>query len=249
MPGPKKPFRVLCFGDSLTSGYYGMGTGCRPYSITFEEKLSSAFPDRDVKVVENGMPGDVVSFKAFNQRLEEELRRAAAPYDWVIILGGTNDLAYGVATETICDALDESYITALKGDRKVLALTIPETHGTKAALKAKRAEINDFIMRYDSPNFYAFDLHAAIPYAALSDERRRQYWDDGVHLTSDGYDWMGNHLGAALIKFMIQNVGATDRRSRRMLRYAQDELMFEEEDGNPNRIDEGYVIVRFKDLD
>jgi hypothetical protein len=60
---------------------------------------------------------------------------------------------------------------------------------------------------------------------------------------------MGNHIGAALIKFMIQNVGATDRRSRRMLRYAQDELMFEEEDGNPNRIDEGYVIVRFKDLD
>jgi hypothetical protein len=107
MPGPKKPLRILCFGDSLTSGYYGMGTGCRPYSITFEEKLSSAFPDRDVKVTENGMPGDVVSFKAFNQRLDEEcmcrssvpivslsltsppVRRTAVPYDWVIILGGT----------------------------------------------------------------------------------------------------------------------------------------------------------------
>lgn len=75
MPGPKKPLRILCFGDSLTSGYYGMGTGCQPYAITFEAKLSSAFPDRDVRVVENGMPGDVVSFKAFNQRLEEHCKR------------------------------------------------------------------------------------------------------------------------------------------------------------------------------
>jgi hypothetical protein len=63
-----------------------------------------------------------------------------------------SDLAYGVATETICDALETAYTLALKGDRKVLALTVPETHGTKAALKARRGEINDFIMKYDSPN-------------------------------------------------------------------------------------------------
>lgn len=96
---------------------------------------------------------------------------------------------------------------------------------------------------------YAFDLYAAIPYHSLSLERRRKLWDDGVHLRPDGYDWMGEHIANAFIKLMIQDVGATDRKSRRMLRYAQDELLFPEEAGDPNRIDEGYVIVRLKDLD
>ncbi|KAG7114415.1 hypothetical protein HYQ44_008281 [Verticillium longisporum] len=35
----------------------------------------------------------------------------------------------------------------------------------------------------------------------------------------------------------------------RMLRYAKDELLFEEETGDPSLIHEGYVIVRLKDLD
>lgn len=104
-------------------------------------------------------------------------------------------------------------------------------------------------MEFDEEKYYAFDLHAAIPYHSLSPERKKKFWDDGVHLAADGYDWMGEHIAAALIKLMIQDVGATDRKARRMLRYAQDELLFEEEAGDPNRIDEGYVIVRLKDLD
>lgn len=113
MPSPKKPLRILCFGDSLTAGYYGRGTGYQPYSEVLTTKLRAAFPNRDVAVFENGMPGDVVSFGAFTQRLGEEcksapslrghrlqahvlnktceraVRRAKAPFDWVIILGGT----------------------------------------------------------------------------------------------------------------------------------------------------------------
>lgn len=80
MPGPKKPLRILCFGDSLTSGYYGFGTGYRPYAVMLQNKLTAAFPNRDVTVLENGMPGDVVSFGAFNQRLGEECKsRQALP--------------------------------------------------------------------------------------------------------------------------------------------------------------------------
>lgn len=70
-------------------------------------------------------------------------------------------------------------------------------------------------------------------------------------MTPDGYDWMGRHIASALIKLIIEQVsatGATDRRSRRMLRYAQDELLFEEEMGDPKRLNEGYVVVRLRDL-
>ncbi|KAM0276108.1 hypothetical protein ACHAQH_007081 [Verticillium albo-atrum] len=113
-------------------------------------------------------------------------------------------------------------------------------------------------MAYDDPNFYAFDLASAIPYHTLPRPKRDLYWDDGVHLTPSGYEWMGGHVADALIKIMIEeattaaSAGAGgvhgSRRARRMLRYAKDELMFEEETGDPSLLHEGYVIVRLKDL-
>lgn len=113
------------------------------------------------------------------------------------------------------------------------------------------------MMTDNDPKSYAFDLASAIPYFALPPPKRTLYWDDGVHLTPSGYEWMGGHVADALIKIMIEEATAGTgaggsqgtRRARRMLRYAKDELLFEEETGDPSLIHEGYVIVRLKDLD
>ncbi|CRK17698.1 hypothetical protein BN1708_002981 [Verticillium longisporum] len=257
---PKRPLRIFCFGDSLTAGYSGFGSSYTPYSEVLETKLAAAFPDADVRVHENGMPGDIVSAEAFNRRLRAELDEAKTPYDWVLILGGTNDIAYKIAPETIVDNLKESYRIALDKGSKVLALTVPETHARARWVVDARRAVNEGIMAYDDPRFYAFDLASAIPYFALPPPKRTLYWDDGVHLTPSGYEWMGGHVADALIKIMIEEATAAaaagtgaggsqgTRRARRMLRYAKDELLFEEETGDPSLIHEGYVIVRLKDL-
>lgn len=68
----RTPFTVLCFGDSLTSGYHNYGLGEQPYSEVLTERLEAALPDRDVQVFTNGVPGDVASRQAFRQRLQRE---------------------------------------------------------------------------------------------------------------------------------------------------------------------------------
>jgi len=49
---------------------------------------------------------------------------------------------------------------------------------------------------------FPFDLKSAIPYHSLSDAERRKYWNDGIHLTPAGYDWMGGHIANALIDIL-----------------------------------------------
>lgn len=99
---------------------------------------------------------------------------------------------------------------------------------------------------------YVFDLHAAIPYHALTAADRHKYWDDGVHLTPAGYDWMGGHVASHLICLL----GGSSTPSVAPLKHgvpapdgSGDRAEIEEEAGDPKRLSRGYVFVRTRDLD
>lgn len=111
-------------------------------------------------------------------------------------------------------------------------------------------------------NSYVFDFHAALPYHSLSAEDREKYWDDHVHLTADGYDFMGEKIAEALKGIMGDTgssvVPATNgvtadsspkRPTRRRRVFKDDDNNFVEETGDPTLIDQGYIVVRRKDLD
>ena len=55
--------RILCFGDSLTAGYSGMGAIYHPYTTRLVQFLEMAFPELDVETVEDGIPGSTVHYK------------------------------------------------------------------------------------------------------------------------------------------------------------------------------------------
>lgn len=83
---------------------------------------------------------------------------------------------------------------------------------------------------------------------------REKYWDpDGLHLTEDGYDLMGEKIAEGLIKILhLQEAQTTeisslftDARQRRLI----EDMIFDEEAGDPKRLNQGYIIVRKKDLD
>lgn len=69
---PTKALRVLCFGDSLTSGFYGFGLGSHPYATRLTARLKAAFPELEkIYVVPNGVPGDEVLHPGWMTRLEK----------------------------------------------------------------------------------------------------------------------------------------------------------------------------------
>ncbi len=91
------PLRILCFGDSLTSGWSSAPDA--PYAVTLETRLRTALPCTDVRVEADGIPGALA--RAFPRRmrrgewaapahLANGLTPAAAqPWDWILVLGGT----------------------------------------------------------------------------------------------------------------------------------------------------------------
>ncbi|KND89493.1 hypothetical protein TOPH_05920, partial [Tolypocladium ophioglossoides CBS 100239] len=254
-PGPlaamaRTPLTVLCFGDSLTSGYHNYGLGEQPYSEVLIDRLEAALPEREVQVVTSGVPGDLASLQAFRRRLKGECESRS--YDWVIMLGGTNDLGSLVPVHRILAALEANWDIPLANGSKLLALTVPECHARLEWLDDNRRHLNSGILAHKQPNFYAFDLLPKIQYHSLSKQDRDTYWDDGVHLTGDGYDWMGGHIADALLQILSQeekSPEAAKPKTRRPPAKKDDEQAFDEEAGSPNHISQGYVVVRKKDLD
>lgn len=79
---------ILCFGNSLTAGFYHWGLEYHSYAIQLTEMLEAQFPNAEITIDVNGLPGDlVVAPGSFLSRLQGQLDKAK--YDWVIFLGGT----------------------------------------------------------------------------------------------------------------------------------------------------------------
>jgi hypothetical protein len=94
-----------------------------------------------------------------------------------------------------------------------------------------------------------FDLNGAVPYYAMSEEDREKYWDDHIHFTPDGYDHIGTKVGMALVSLLVKDKLKHESPAKRRRNFRDDDGMFEEEGGNPNSLDQGYIVVRRKDLE
>ncbi|KAL7628377.1 hypothetical protein AAE478_002579 [Parahypoxylon ruwenzoriense] len=254
MPSSKtqRRLRILCFGNSLTAGY----PAAQPYAGKLEEKLEEALrtDDSEVKVeceVE-GVPGDLVTRGTYLGRMQDSWESANEPFDWTIVLGGTNDLGWGCRVDDIIAGLKRTWDIPLSKGSKVLALTIPDTRARYGDIAQRRDTVNKAIKDYKRQNFFSFDLYAAIPYHDMAPEDRPKYWQmDGVHLTAEGYDLMGVKIAAELARIVRlreaqdTDISALDPRQRRAI----EELILEEERGDPRLLSQGYIVVRKRDLD
>ncbi|KAH8771672.1 SGNH hydrolase-type esterase domain-containing protein [Diaporthe sp. PMI_573] len=259
---PKRSLRILCFGDSLTSGYSQLGSVSHPYSQRLTAVLSESFPSLNIDAHADGLPGDVVctAGSRFLRRIEPKFltKGGGTPYDWTVILGGTNDLAFQFTAEDIYKALRDVWDVALSKGGRVLACTVPEA-GIRGQIgqrvKARRDELNELILGHRQENFFTFDLNTAIPFWSLAPEERKTYWDDHIHLTPAGYDLMGEKIAARLVEIIMppgrlqpqQVNGAGTTRRRKIFR--DDDKVFEEEDGDEHKLEHGYYVVRRKDLE
>lgn len=101
-----KSIRILCFGDSLTAGYSGYGYFHYPYAKQIQAKLKEHMLEKKPIVDVAGRSGDRVVDGLFLKRMKGMCAKAEhQPYDWIIVLGGTNDLGMGERADDIFEAL------------------------------------------------------------------------------------------------------------------------------------------------
>ncbi|KAI2625242.1 SGNH hydrolase-type esterase domain-containing protein [Xylaria nigripes] len=247
---PEPPLRILCLGDSLTSGY----PDNTPYAGQLIRKIEAAFPGRKVQCDVDGLAGDFVTTGKFTSRMRKMWESARHPYDWTIVLGGTNDLAVDKPAHQLILALKGVWGIPLSKGGKVLALTIPETKASSLHLTMRRNIVNDAIRNNERENYYYFDLWNKFPYHQMEPANRGRYWrPDGVHFQAAGYDLMGQMIGDGLVRILrlaeaqgtdISSI-VTDRRQREAI----EDLILEEEVGDSRLLSQGYIVVRKRDLD
>ena len=97
--------RILCFGDSLTAGYSQWGMQHYPYAAHLKGPLQAACSSTNIQIDIEGMSGAQVRGQ-YTWRLNTACKIARdKPYDWIIIMGGTNDLGWGGQAQEIYEAL------------------------------------------------------------------------------------------------------------------------------------------------
>jgi hypothetical protein len=135
--------------------------------------------------------------------ISDDVKSTRSPlYDWVLLLGGTNDIGWGKPVQVIHDALVRVSDIPLSKGAKVLLFTVPETAYKSPAFDAKRDELNRLIKADSRDGVFVFDLHAKIPYHSMDEKERKEIWDDRLHLTSKGYERMGELVAERLFELL-----------------------------------------------
>jgi len=201
--------RIVALGDSLTVGETGFYNSNKSISypkhlqILAEEYLRHLGSGLKVVVLNRGVNGDLTSgmLERFSKDVVDE--RA----DYVIILGGANDIGWSFNPATIAQNLTMIYDASLKGDIVPVACSVPSILGFDAMIPP-RLRLNRIIRTEAERRSIAFmDL-----FAATSDPHNNRlsedYSADGLHLNSKGYEQMGKYIFGNWLKTLL------DQRSR-----------------------------------
>jgi lysophospholipase L1-like esterase len=196
----QESLRFLAIGDSLTAGFCSYGLVHHPYAT----HLSTLFSSVKIPIIvnEQGVSGERV-VPTMVRRLETLLSKPDhPPYDWVIILGGTNDLGCAKSAEQIFNEglklMYEMVLRHTNGKSKLAVMTVIENgyYSPKEARDKRRQNLNEMIRNYvqnekDQNRICLVDLDKGIQYHSIKDKDQRQrIWDDMIHLKPDGYDQM-----------------------------------------------------------
>lgn len=202
--------RILCFGDSLTSGYYNHGHNFHPYSQRLSQLLNSGRIKYYVKT--SGKVREM-AHGSMARRLPEVLGNSSR-FDWVIILGGTNDVAHvknfgdddsfmnqliSIWKPRIVRDIEVLHEIAHRYGARTVLLTIPETAyeawPNYKTLWVMRNRLNEDLRDYarrSQGNVVLCDLANQLPRHSLSLQAQSILWNDHLHLTPYGYDKMAD---------------------------------------------------------
>lgn len=185
---------IIAFGDSLTTGFIPTQIAHQPYSRYLQQYLDRflaqhSLTELRVQVLNRGVNGNLTSDMLL--RFRWDILNAQPKY--VIILGGTNDLGWGLPVDEIFDNLTAMYTRAQEHGITPICCTVPSILGWEAGIPP-RIQLNTCIQNYCRQNHLrCVDLftHTSDP---ITQELRGEYSSDGLHLTVQGYQKMADSI-------------------------------------------------------
>ncbi|XP_057289921.1 uncharacterized protein LOC130612599 isoform X1 [Hydractinia symbiolongicarpus] len=200
---------MLAFGDSLTRGYYNKGKNHHPYTMKLQYLLNKMDAKRCFIVENEGRDGDM-AFGEMPKRMEEFFDNSKKQFEWVIILGGTNDIynkkhaGRHTAAELTQNILSVHHLAHQHGARTV-AVTIPEVECQSSDLcqdmKQTREAVNDNLRTFalDHKNSVMLcDLAGSLVRNKISHKLVGQFFEGGLHLKPRGYETMAKIIFESL---------------------------------------------------
>jgi acyl-CoA thioesterase-1 len=193
MPHMSSHVRVVALGDSLTVGFQSYGIDedmgkSTPYTDLLIDRVSRDFPSDSlsIEIINKGIVGQLseqmlVRFGSDVIRLSPRV---------VIILGGSNDLGWGLAPREILRNLSEMYRLSLENKIVPIACTVPSILGYDEGIPP-RILLNKLLQEHcreigiPCVNIFRATLDQATSRLAP------RYSTDGLHLSSEGYTKMG----------------------------------------------------------
>lgn len=206
----EKLYRILAFGDSLTTGNTGGELNeamDKPYTIHLSKLLRDNHPDYAFKVDNRGIYGELVCGE-MTERLPRVLHESG-PYDLVIILGGTNDIieAKKGLEDSLFEGITNLHAAVVSHGAKVIVLTIPETdlyfkdlrengfcwvkeEGENIRLLVNEKLRESIGRNEENVHITLCDFAVKFPQQSLCDKDLQELWSDGLHFTEKGYSKM-----------------------------------------------------------
>lgn len=207
MPSDKTlKISILGFGDSLTAGYpgydpsYRMGNEKSQYSYWLTESAKQEGWS-NIDFDNKGVPGELAKY--MYSRLVTLLGKK--DYDIIIILGGTNDIGWGMDPHHIFENLRRLWLTVKESGAQVVACTVPPIGSVYLPVQKGQETLNQKILKVTSSNeeILRIDL-----FNALADEEGLLKPDydagDGVHFSVEGYKRMGEFIWTEGISSLLE---------------------------------------------
>ena len=174
--------RIVALGDSLTAGFQSPSSDnpegeSTPYGHFLQELLGES-----IEILTKGVNGELT----FDMSMRLEYDVISLKPEYVIILGGTNDLGMGIEPIEAFEQLKEMYERVKSSNIQPISVTIPSIRRFDGLIPPRKI-LNGFIQDYcQSHQQPCVDLFMA---TAEPDSLRLAeiYSNDGLHLSTLGY--------------------------------------------------------------
>ena len=187
---------IMAFGNSLTFGAISatqLHLQTRvPYPSTLLTLLTARYPQQAITVANEGVPGEYVTDPDTRIRFNDRLTSLGP--DLVLIWEGVNDLNAGVSPVMVSWALEDLIMDSQKNGAEVLIARLTPATGTNAAAK-QIVPLNDRIDAIASKHGIA---PAVDLYGAIMADLGLYLRSDGLHLTPEGYQRVGQEFFSAI---------------------------------------------------
>ena len=178
----------VALGDSLTVGFIPSRIATQPYSRFLKEMADDYLQDSirlntyKIRVINRGINGDLTSgmLLRFNQDV------IALKPDHVIILGGTNDLGWGLPVDEVFSCIKKMYEKAVDNNVEPIICTVPSLLGWDDGIPPRLA-LNHLLQHFcREKNIICVDLFEATC-DSVTKRLRLEYSSDGLHFNALGY--------------------------------------------------------------